>query len=1202
MKPPFRLFRSFVACRFLNRPLTKDSVVYDIGAGSGAYVFLAATCTGVPCIAIGSEQDDHVYRLGESIASACEKCEGVRVARCVENVNTADIIADGMEGVSHLVGYSGSSYRRVETEDDIYLHNYVNVIKAFMESDSSEIMLDTKLSPDFFEENLADAPRAQEWKLGLSMCNAHQGNRGTTAVHIWVKTKDQLRIQEKVPPWIDLGGGGILRMTVELGAYDVMVAEPGCVAEKDREYRADTSYWRSRLCCGGDVDNPKQFRWVMVFGGVGVFDSMANWFIAEHMGHSLTEGVGERIVGPFSNKYTKTFDGSVWEIRLGMIAQRHRKGEEQNDNSSPQQSKRIAKMIFAAKRRSRTPMCTVPLQNMHVPATQTGRIAVEHLKHVDYNIAGVGFLLNVPIELPHALLYPGDVVVYYTDGFREMGVFGGALFVKKTGEEFAVIRAPTVRRGTEFMALPWSEVQPTGLAWGVNKWLIEPTIRQLVDSMGVEEEVDATATVASSGKHAMTKANTAHFPDADTTEAEDSSSSWGVKSFGDKKRRSNRVQFNAGLKKQKDTVDAAEKLAQLKRDLNSEIKDKKAWKKKAETVAASPVISKAPTTLKTARSPSTSPATSKAEKKRKPIENDDKTTDPAPSKKSKAIEKDDNTTSQAKAMADVAFSCTEMMKTLIARDSDNTLPNILAKLVTDGGNGKNQLYDIPYLQSMKSLFTSADSTTTPPNTVADLDRVREAKEFKEMYESAATAHAKTERLIKESDERAKEALAKAELDAVKARLAIAQSSVTKQREKKRNLKRGWAGDFSEGNPKDDHRGLCFVRTDHEFDLRRLGQRNHQHQRRGTNAADYRQLNGRRGSARNRHNDGFSSDDDWLQRDDRGFSTAENRQRDERDDRGRNRANRQRDDRGFSYAENRQRDDCGFSSPENRQRDERDDRGRNRASRQRDDRGVGSAENRQRDDRGFSSAENRQRDDRGFSSPENRQRDERDDRGRNRASRQRDDRGVGSAENRQRDDRAFSSAENRKRDAFGSAENRQRDDRGFSSAEDRQRDDRGFSSAENRQRDDRGSSSAENRPRDDRGSGSAESRQHDDRGFSSPENRQPTENRQRDDGGSSSAENRQHDDHKTNSNANGEEVLPPNPCEYSPAQIKCILERSFLPQAITQELREANFSGRDLMNLQHYQDVLDKFGSASAWSNHKMNIAKLLDIKKKLEEP
>jgi hypothetical protein len=312
-----------------------------------------------------------------------------------------------------------------------------------------------------FNDNLSKLPHANEWKLGITIQNARMGGGQTMYIHIWVKTRDQLRPQQKVhlPPRIDLCGDGILKVTVEMGSYDVMVAEPGCVGEKKTEYRADSSHWRGRLCCAGNVDNLKTFRWVMVFGGVNVFDSKADWFIAKHMGHSLTEGVGERIVGPFSNKYTKGFNGSVWEIGLGMIAQRHRKGEEQieeqvgaNNNSPPQKSTRINDMIYAANRRFNTALCSVPLNNSKrkygptVEGQATAYIRApdcDRVSSLDKELnkeSAVSFIVDAPIEVAHALFYPGDAIAHYANGDREMAVFGGAFFFTDTGEEFAVLR------------------------------------------------------------------------------------------------------------------------------------------------------------------------------------------------------------------------------------------------------------------------------------------------------------------------------------------------------------------------------------------------------------------------------------------------------------------------------------------------------------------------------------------------------------------------------------------------------------------------------------------------------------------------------------------------------------------------------------------------------------------------------------------
>jgi hypothetical protein len=216
----FRLLST--VCTALDRPVTKDSVVFDIGCGIGSYVLVAATCIGVPCITIGCEQDDRVYKLGESLACAFEEAAGYRVARHVENECTAVTVKDGMEGVTHLVGYTGSSAKRVSTSgDNTYLRNNVQVCKVFMAAESSQVMSDTKLSPTFFDQNLSDLPHAEEWKLGMTFANSRQAGGARTMIYIWVKTVDDLRPQQQVQlplrrGYRDFGDGEILRMTVKM--------------------------------------------------------------------------------------------------------------------------------------------------------------------------------------------------------------------------------------------------------------------------------------------------------------------------------------------------------------------------------------------------------------------------------------------------------------------------------------------------------------------------------------------------------------------------------------------------------------------------------------------------------------------------------------------------------------------------------------------------------------------------------------------------------------------------------------------------------------------------------------------------------------------------------------------------------------------------------------------------------------------------
>jgi len=383
--------------------------------------------------------------------------------------------------------------------------------------------------------------------------------------------------------------------------------------------------------------------------------------------------------------------------------------------------------------------------------------------------------------------------------------------------------------------------------------------------------------------------------------------------------------------------------------------------------------------------------------------------------------------------------------------------------------------------------------------------------------------------------------AKVELDAANAALSTANREIAKQNEKKKLKKRQRE---SSNQPEYDHHanhtnGMWGRRGFADFSQRPCNDRssNHHHDDRGfsTSFADYH-------------------DRDFNRSENRGSSFAWDRQRGARFG--------EYYDRDSRLDENRQSDDRDYRRDGSRQRDDRD-------YRRRDDRGASFDENRQRDNRESSSTGNNQRDNRNASFDENRQRDNRE---------------SSSAGNNQRDNRNAS---------FDGSRQRQRDNRESSSAENNQWDDRGASFDEKRQRDNRDFSFAGNRQRDNREPSSAGNNQQDDRGVSFDENRQ------RDYRNASFDENRQRENPESSSAENNECLPPPNLCDYSPTQMKSVLDRAYLPKTITEELFAANFSGRDLMNLESYENVVSNFEGSADWENHKMNIAKLLNIKRDL---
>jgi hypothetical protein len=168
-------------------------------------------------------------------------------------------------------------------------------------------------------------------------------------------TRGGLGIRTKTPNLCNA-----LRVCVEGGAYDVMVANVGFVGEKDREFRSDTSYWRSRLCCGS-VDDLKSFDFILVFGRVQNFDLGGDWFVADFLWHRLVQyrRANTVTVGPYSNGYTKMFDGcTLWEMAIGKVRKRHNKHHVARDERSEELARGCrgeGATFFAAQRASAQP-------------------------------------------------------------------------------------------------------------------------------------------------------------------------------------------------------------------------------------------------------------------------------------------------------------------------------------------------------------------------------------------------------------------------------------------------------------------------------------------------------------------------------------------------------------------------------------------------------------------------------------------------------------------------------------------------------------------------------------------------------------------------------------------------------------------------------------------------------------------------------
>ena len=293
-----------------------------------------------------------------------------------------------------------------------------------------------------------------------------------------------------------------------------------------------------------------------------------------------------------------------------MISHRHRKGEEHvsaNDKSPPQASQRIQSMISCAKRRSRTSLCSHPLKETYASdgdedqlAKPEGFIDDAHSKTVKENDSEFSYIIDSHVQVPHGIFYPGDAVVYTSNGVREMGLFGGAFFSKKTGEEYAVVRAPSTRSGEEFMALSWIDIHNSGQVWGIGRWSVPGTIDSLVTRVRVKRLKESKSKIADGAPE---------DEDLDSTnlsspenQSEDSSGSPSAASSSaswtphDKKRRSSRVQTNNNIdqaKKHKlDQEDAqqmnsmnkalGQELSSVKKDLKAAKNQAITWKKKAE--------------------------------------------------------------------------------------------------------------------------------------------------------------------------------------------------------------------------------------------------------------------------------------------------------------------------------------------------------------------------------------------------------------------------------------------------------------------------------------------------------------------------------------------------------------------------------------------------------------------------------------------
>lgn len=124
-----------------------------------------------------------------------------------------------------------------------------------------------------------------------------------------------------------IGGSRVLRVCVEMGAFEVMVGDIGEKSEKYTEFRRVCVYWNSRL-------EGREYDFVLVFGGVPYFSEKAPWFLAEHIGHGIEKHRKGYLAGPYSNGYSKRFSGDVWRIEIGRMVAVHLENDIDNETTS----------------------------------------------------------------------------------------------------------------------------------------------------------------------------------------------------------------------------------------------------------------------------------------------------------------------------------------------------------------------------------------------------------------------------------------------------------------------------------------------------------------------------------------------------------------------------------------------------------------------------------------------------------------------------------------------------------------------------------------------------------------------------------------------------------------------------------------------------------------------------------------------------
>ena len=105
-----------------------------------------------------------------------------------------------------------------------------------------------------------------------------------------------------------------LRLSVDTKVGEVLWCELGEVGEKKNEFRRRCSHWDTRM--------QKKPNVVIFHIGTHAFDTRFPWLKFSVSSITPEAHVGPHTVGPYSNGYSKVFEGDVWRIRLGKLLAR----------------------------------------------------------------------------------------------------------------------------------------------------------------------------------------------------------------------------------------------------------------------------------------------------------------------------------------------------------------------------------------------------------------------------------------------------------------------------------------------------------------------------------------------------------------------------------------------------------------------------------------------------------------------------------------------------------------------------------------------------------------------------------------------------------------------------------------------------------------------------------------------------------------